>query len=435
MDEEYSRWWMREMALKKTYRWANPALLWIITVLVLSGCNLPERGMPTPYAPLLNTTAPLASAHTSFTLTPSPTSTPRLFSLPIVMRDEPSATPRQALASTATPTPPPTLPPAPTPSATATARPAPQISLLFTGVIVPARCVQAAIDARGDANYVYDEVRQLIANADLAVGTLNASLSDLSTPTGCIETYVLVSDSRSARAAASAGFDVMSVATNHIKNCAGASCGDDYNRAFLDTLDNLRANGISPVGGGLNLAEGLRPVVVEVQGVRFGFVSLGMVEPNAFAGADSPGIAELNDDNLRLSIEAARRVSDVVIAMPHWGPEDTSEPNSYQLHYAQVAVEAGADVVVGNHTHVVQAIQQIDGIDVFYGLGNFIFDQTWDLAHQQGVILVLNFSGKEYKGYGLIPTHVDGDGTVHLAGSEEASEILQRIEEASARLR
>ena len=351
------------------------------------------------------------------------------------MGGEPSVTPRPVLASTATLTPVPTIPPTPTPSATRTEQPAPQITLLFTGVIVPARCVQAAIDARDNANYVYDEVRELIANADLAVGTLNTSLSDLSTHTGCIETYVLVSDSRSAKAAASAGFDVMSVATNHIKNCAGASCGDDYNRAFLDTLDNLRANGISPVGGGLNMTEGLRPVVLEVQGVRFGFVSLGMVEPLAFAGPDSPGIAELNDDNLRSAINAAHRVSDVVIAMPHWGPEDTSEPNSYQLHFAQVAVEAGADVVVGNHTHVVQAIQQINGVDVFYGLGNFIFDQTWDLAHQQGVILGLNFSGKEYTGYGLIPTHVDGDGTVHLAGSEEAAEILQRIEAASELLR
>ena len=59
----------------------------------------------------------------------------------------------------------------------------------------------------------------LISGADLAVGTLNTTLSDLSTHTGCIVTYVLVSDSRSAEAAGEAGFDVMSVATNHIKNC------------------------------------------------------------------------------------------------------------------------------------------------------------------------------------------------------------------------
>jgi poly-gamma-glutamate capsule biosynthesis protein CapA/YwtB (metallophosphatase superfamily) len=310
-----------------------------------------------------------------------------------------------------------------------------QITLLFTGVIVPARCVQSAIDARGNANYVYDEVRDLISGADLAVGTLNTTLSDLSTHTGCIVTYVLVSDSRSAKAAGEAGFDVMSVATNHIKNCSGASCGDNYNRAFFDTLDNLRANNILPVGAGMNLEDALQTVVVEVKGIRFGFVSLGMVEPNAFAGEDSPGIAQLTDENLRAAIANARGEADVVIAMPHWGPEDTSEPNSYQLHFAQVAVEAGADVVVGNHTHVVQAIQQLNGIDVFYGLGNFIFDQTWDLAHQQGVILQLHFNGTEYAGYDLIPTHVDGDGTVHIAGPDEAAQVLQRIEDASAALR
>ena len=185
----------------------------------------------------------------------------------------------------------------------------------------------------------------------------------------------------------------MSVATNHIKNCSGASCAEDGNQAFLDTLANLRSYGIQPVGAGLNLEEAMQPVVVDVQGVRFGIVSLGMVEPLAFAGQDTPGIAELNDENLRAAIEAARQVSDVVIAMPHWGPEDTPDPNTYQLHFAQVAVEAGADVVVGNHTHVVQAIQQIDGIDVFYGMGNFVFDQTWDLRPPAGGHAAVAFCG------------------------------------------
>jgi poly-gamma-glutamate synthesis protein (capsule biosynthesis protein) len=179
----------------------------------------------------------------------------------------------------------------------------------------------------------------------------------------------------------------------------------------------------------------MQPVVVEVQGIRFGFVSQGMVEPTAFAGQDSPGIAELTAENLRAAINAARQVADVVIAMPHWGPEDSSDPDSNQLDFAQAAVEAGADVVVGNHTHVVQAIEQLDGIDIVYGLGNFIFDQTWDLAHQQGVMLLLHFYGTDYTGYDLIPTHVVGDGTVHIAGSDEAKHVLQRIEEASERLR
>jgi poly-gamma-glutamate capsule biosynthesis protein CapA/YwtB (metallophosphatase superfamily) len=408
-------------ALRRMPQFTGKTVLIFILLLAVGGCQvigstqLPTTEPPTPVPPTAVIPTPILI---------TPTSTPISLALPFIIHspeNTPAATTVSPLNST------------PTDQLLQTAAPqAAEITLLFTGVIVPARCVQSAIDARGDANYVYDEVRDLISGADLAVGTLNTTLSDLSTHTGCIVTYVLLSDSRSAKAAGAAGFDVMSVATNHIKNCSGASCGDNYNRAFFDTLDNLRANNIQPVGAGMNQEDALQTVLVEVKGVRFGFVSLGMVEPNAFAGEDSPGIAQLTDENLRAAIANARSESDVVIAMPHWGPEDTSEPNSYQLHFAQVAVEAGADVVVGNHTHVVQAIQQLNGIDVFYGLGNFVFDQTWDLAHQQGVILQLHFSGSTYQGYDLIPTHVDGNGTVHIAGAAEAEQVLQRIEDASA---
>lgn len=301
-------------------------------------------------------------------------------------------------------------------------------SLLFTGVIVPARCVQAAIDERGDPDYLYNEIRDLIKQADLAVGTLNATISDYPAHTGCVSTYVLVGGAENADALGRAGFDAMSVATNHIKNCGVSNCGD---RAFFDTLNNLKRVGIEPVGAGANLMEAMQPVVLEVRGVRFGIVSLGQIEPMAFAGEASPGIAVLNEESLRAAIAAAQEVSDVVIAMPHWGPEDVPTPNYLQRDLAKVAVEAGADLVVGNHTHVVQAIQEIDGVMVFYGLGNFVFDQTWARDHQQGVILRVYFEGSRYAGYDLIPTHVDGGGTVHLAGEEEAVEILARIEEAS----
>jgi poly-gamma-glutamate synthesis protein (capsule biosynthesis protein) len=302
---------------------------------------------------------------------------------------------------------------------------------LFTGVIVPARCVQAAIDAKGDSDYLYDEVRQIISQADLAVGTLNATISDFPPRTGCLSTYVLVGGSENADALGRAGFDLMGVATNHIKNCGISNCGD---RAFFDTLDNLTRVGIVPVGAGENLQEAMQPVVREVNGLRFGFVSLGQLEPLVFATENEPGIAVLNEENLRSAIEAAQRVSDVVIVMPHWGPEEVPQPNWSQRDLARLAVDAGADLVVGNHTHVVQAIQEIDGVKVFYGLGNFVFDQNWALDHQQGVILLVTFQGTEMIDYKLIPTHVDFDGLVHIAGEDEAVEILTRIDEASRSL-
>lgn len=304
-------------------------------------------------------------------------------------------------------------------------------TLLFTGVIVPARCVQAGIDAAGDSDYLYDEVRGIIREANLAIGTLNATISDYPAHTGCVPTYVLVGGSENADALGRAGFDVMSVATNHIKNCGIANCGD---RAFYDTLDNLLRVGIYPVGAGENLRQAMEPVVIDMNGISYGFVSLGQLEPLAFAGEDTPGIAVLTEQNLISAIQAAAEVSDVVVVLPHWGPEDVPIPNWSQRDLARVAVEAGADLVVGNHTHVIQAIEEIDGVMIFYGLGNFVFDQNWARDHQQGVILLVTFQGAEVVDYQLIPTHVDLDGRVHIAGEDEAAEILARIEEVSKSL-
>ena len=381
-----------------------PSMVFCLLVALLSACAAPSPAGLQAVPP-----SQVVDAVPDETVQPDPPLTP-------------TYTPFQPLPTTAVPSPTFTATSSPTPAAP------PEITLVFTGVIVPARCVQAAIDARGGADYIFEQVRQILTQADLAVGTLNATISDFPPRTGCRQTYVLVGGSGNADALQRAGFDVMSVATNHIKNCGVGDCG---NQAFFDTLDNLRRVGILPVGAGQNLAEALQPVVVTIQEVRFGFVSLGLVEPLAFADESTPGIAVLNEENLRSAIAAARQVADVVVVMPHMGPEDTPVPQEYQQEFARLAVKAGADLVVGNHTHVVQGLQQIDGVQVFYGLGNFVFDQDWDLAHQQGVILRVRFQGAKYSGFELLPTHVDGDGTVHLAQGDEAAQILQRIEDAS----
>ena len=360
---------------------------------------------------------------------------------PVPTQDQarlPTAVPTATLKPSPTPTNTPTVPPKktkPSASPTAMVQPTPTAppttTLLFTGVIVPARCVQAKIDELGDPHYPYEEVREIISSADLAIGTLNATISDYPPHTGCVRTYVLVGSAENADALAESGFDAMSVATNHIKNCGPANCGD---RAFFDTLYNLERVGIEAVGAGADHEEAMQPLVIEVNGVRFGIVSQGQIEQRAFAGEDSPGIAILNSENIITAVEAARLVSDVVIFMPHWGPEDVPVPNWIQRNLAKEIVDAGADIVVGNHTHVVQAIQEINGVPVFYGLGNFVFDQ--DLQdHQQGVILIITFDGNELAGFELIPTHVDEDGRVHIAGEEEASQILERIEQASQAIR
>jgi poly-gamma-glutamate synthesis protein (capsule biosynthesis protein) len=325
------------------------------------------------------------------------------------------------------------VPPQPSPSALASST-VPTTTLLFTGVIVPARCVQAALDAKGNPDYPYDEVRQIISSADLAVGAFNATMSNKIQHTGCQHTWQLVGSPENADAMARAGFDLMSVATNHIKDCGLMKGWCDF--ALFDTLENLQRVNILTVGAGKNLEQALQPVVITLNGVRFSFISLGdsRMDSSVFASSDNPGIAFLNEENIKTAIATAREISDVVIALPHWGPEDASNPNWNQRQQARQLVAAGADLVVGNHTHVVQGIQQINGVQVFYGLGNFVFDQ--DLPdHRQGVILLVRFLGRHYAGYELIPIHVDPDGRVHISAPSEANQILQRMMQASQTLR
>ncbi len=307
-------------------------------------------------------------------------------------------------------------------------------TLAFVGVIVPARCTQAALDALGDPNHPYREVQPILAGADLSVGVFNASMSSRTEKTGCTITFQLVSDPNNAPALAWAGFDVMSVAANHIKDCGLMKGWCDF--AMLDTIDAIRQAGVLAVGGGSDLEEALQPVVVERNGVRFAFVSLGdsKMDEGVFAAAGHAGIAHLNEDNARQALAAARQVGDVVIALPHWGSEYNATPNWIQRAQAAYLAAAGADVIVGNHTHVVQGWQQIGATPVFYGLGNFVFDQDLRL-NRQSVILLVHFVGARYVGYEFIPTVGDRDGRVHLAVGAEAADILARIQASADALK
>ncbi len=334
----------------------------------------------------------------------------------------PKALPAATRLSSATP-----LQPSPT------ANPQPVTSLLFTGVISPSRCVQAKIDQLGNPDYPYEEVRHLLQEADLTIGVFNATMSTQIEHTGCVPTFQLVGSPDNADALQRAGFDLMSVATNHIKDCGLMKAWCD--KAFYETIYHLQRVGILTVGAGDNLAEALRPVSVPINDIRFAFVSLGdsKLSETVFATENHPGIARLTEENARRAIAMARQAADVVIALPHWGSEYNLLPNWNQRLQAQYLVAAGADLVVGNHTHVAQAYQQIDNVMVFYGLGNFVFDQQ-PRETQQGVILIVRFLGSQFLDYVLIATHIDGDGRVHLANPEEAQEILERLHTASKQL-
>ena len=124
----------------------------------------------------------------------------------------------------------------------------------------------------------------------------------------------------------------------------------------------------------------------------------------------------------------------MVIVLPQWGIEYQVEPTLLQRQLAAAAVESGADLIIGNHPHWVEAAEVIDGAFVAYALGNFVFDQDWSLETQQGVVLEAAFHGAQLKGIEYYPVHIWDEHQPRFADPAEAQQILDRIWNASTLL-
>ncbi len=325
--------------------------------------------------------------------------------------------------------PPPSASPAVAPTPVPTIEPITHV--LFTGDVIPARCVYANVNALGDWTAPFQPLHDLLSSADITVGSLDATASDAGTPLGCVVTFSLAGPAAAVAGLRYAGYDVMSHAANHIKDCGEAPCGD---QAMFETDANLRAAGIFPVGDGAGLAQARAPVVVERHGVRFAFLAYDDIAPSYHATAGGAGAAPLDPVTIADDVAAARQVADVVIVLPHWGVEYTAAPSDRQRAFARAAAAAGVDLIVGGHPHWVQAHERIGRTFVAYALGNFVFDQDWSLETQQGALLDVTFTGARTTATRYIPVRIYDRYQPRLAVPPESDDILRRIESASAAL-
>ena len=186
-----------------------------------------------------------------------------------------------------------------------------------------------------------------------------------------------------------AGIDWVSLANNHI--------GDAGRNGILQTIDNLAEWGISSGGAGYNAAAARRPTILDTPaGVKVGIIGYDSIAPGYRAGADSPGSASFTEKNVISDVKKARDSgAQVVIVFPHWGTEYDPTPFAGQQALARAAIDAGADMVIGNHAHWAGALEVYEGKPIWYALGNFIFDQTWSEPTMEGMTLELTFDGGE----------------------------------------
>lgn len=324
---------------------------------------------------------------------------------------------------------------APPAVAAAAPTPAPTIEpvtrVLFTGDIIPARCTYARLEALGDYTAPFQALHAELTAADITAGSLDTTVSHAARPIGCTPTFNLASPPQVADGLAYAGYDVMAHAANHIKDCGAIACGD---AAMLETAEILRARGIAVAGSGADIVAARAPAIVERNGVYFAFLSYDDIAPYYHAGAALAGSAPMDAATVAEDVANARKVAHVVIVMPHWGSEYTAVPNERQREFARAAAAAGADLVIGNHPHWVQAHETIGGTFVAYALGNFVFDQDWSIETQQGAMLEVTFAGARVASTRFVPVRIHDQYQPRLTPPDEAAAILRRIEDASGTL-
>lgn len=222
------------------------------------------------------------------------------------------------------------------------------------------------------------------------------------------------------------GADIVSLANNHAYDYGEVS--------LLDTLDTLSAVGMPYVGAGRNIDEAVRPVYFMTENVKIAFLSATQIErmdnpDTKGATENSAGVFRCRDvERLLSEVRKAKAVSDFVVVYVHWGTESTSELDWAQKEQAPLIAEAGADLIIGDHPHVLQGIEWIGDTPVIYSLGNFLFNsKTLDTCL---VNVTLDAQTGELKSFRFLPA-IQKDCRTSLLEGEEKARVIRYMQSLS----
>jgi poly-gamma-glutamate synthesis protein (capsule biosynthesis protein) len=279
------------------------------------------------------------------------------------------------------------------------------VTLFFAGDTSVARGVADTIDGpgKGDAGWVFEHTRELFARADLTFLNLECVLAD--TDAGeAKKTWRIRAPKKYGAGLKALGVDVVSVANNHALDFAEPG--------FRSTLQELDTLGIMATGVQYAQEPKQEPTVVTVGTLKVGFLAYNAhgdehkdieYRPRSFGYKRAAVLADI----LRV-----RPTVDVLAVSIHWGPELAHWPWDWQVQDAHAYVDAGADLILGHHPHVVQPFEQYKDALIVYSFGDFIFDKSspWLVDRTNARYgLRLSYSGKTRTGFDIVPMWPDKD--------------------------
>jgi poly-gamma-glutamate synthesis protein (capsule biosynthesis protein) len=243
-----------------------------------------------------------------------------------------------------------------------------EIKILFVGDIMMTRSVEARInDLNKKFIFPFLNILDYLRSFDYVIANLEGAISDKGTKVG--SKYSFRMKPEVAEDLSKTNINVVNLANNHIF---------DYGKiAFEDTLKNLEKNNIKYFGNSYE------PLIIEKEGIKIGFLGFSDFLKHLEVKENKIGIAIIND-KISEMIKKAKEKVDILIVSFHWGEEYKKIANERQRKLAKIAIDSGADLVIGHHPHVIQNIEKYKDKFIFYSLGNFIFDQNFSKETMTG---------------------------------------------------
>lgn len=264
----------------------------------------------------------------------------------------------------------------------------------------------------------FQAVTPWLKEADVAVGNLECVIAG-ETGAGLGEgfgPFALRAPPSAASSLRAAGFDLMGLANNHAL--------DIGSRGLAHTVASLQGVGVEVVGAGASREDALRPFIWSQARVRVAFLAFNGV-PDEVQGEDGVWMrADWRSEEAVSAVAAAREKADAVVVLVHWGYEYHRRPDPAQQRAADLLLQAGADLIVGHHPHVVQELAVDQGACVAYSLGNFVSDQGGEETGR-GMALRAFFDPEGLRAVQALP--VVAGPRPRLMTLEEGEELLARV--------
>ncbi len=295
-----------------------------------------------------------------------------------------------------------------------------EVSFVAVGDISYSRGVERIVKKQKDINYPFLKMRDYLKSADLVFGNLETPITEGRE----ISDFEMVfrSNPGTEQALKEAGFSILSLANNHTPNFG--------EQGLEDTFSYLKQVGINYVGAGKNEQETNQPAYFETKGIKFAFLAYNDTDvvPTSYEASDAhAGTAFMRNEKMTKAVKEAKQKADFVVVSMHAGAEYADKPNDSQVNFAHAAIDAGADLIIGHHPHVVQTMERYKGKFIFYSLGNFVFDQMWSQETREGLTIKAYFTKNGISKISLLPITMENLAQPRIATYGKAEKILQRL--------